>query len=78
MTSYTADFYRTQRDGARRSAEVVVPIVVELVQPHSVVDVGCGVGAWLAVFRQNGIEDIVGVDGPHIERQLLEIPPDRF
>jgi len=78
MTAYTADFYRTHRDGARRSAEAVVPIVVELVQPRSVIDVGCGLGAWLAVFRQHGIEDIWGVDGPHIERQLLEIAPDRF
>jgi SAM-dependent methyltransferase len=78
MTAYTADFYRTHRDGARRSAEAVVPIVVELVQPHSVIDVGCGLGAWLSVFRQHGIEDIWGVDGPHIDRRLLEIPPDRF
>ena len=78
MTEYTADFYRTHRAGARRSAEVVVPIVIELVRPRSVVDVGCGVGAWLAVFRQHGIEDIVGMDGPHIERRLLEIPPERF
>ena len=55
-----------------------MPILLELGQPRSVIDVGCGLGAWLAVFRRHGIADIWGVDGPHVERTLLEIPPDRF
>jgi hypothetical protein len=33
MAASTADFYRTHRDGARRSAETIVPVGVELVQP---------------------------------------------
>jgi SAM-dependent methyltransferase len=78
MTFYTADFYRKHCDGARRSAEAVVPIVLDLVQPRSVIDVGCGLGAWLAVFRGYGIEDVWGLDGPHVDARLLQIPPDRF
>ncbi len=78
MTTYTADFYRMHRDGARRSGQAIVPIVLDLVRPRSVIDVGCGLGVWLSVFRQHGIEDVWGVDGPYVDRRLLEIPPDRF
>lgn len=78
MQPYTADYYRSLRDGARRSAEVVVPVVLRLGRPRSVVDVGCGVGTWLAVFRELGVEDICGVDGDYVDREQLEIPPSYF
>jgi ribosomal protein L11 methylase PrmA len=60
---YTDAYYRALRDGARRSAEVVVPLVLRLTRLRSVLDVGCGRGTWLAVFRENGVEDVCGVDG---------------
>jgi SAM-dependent methyltransferase len=78
MSGYTPDFYRSHRDGSRRSAEAIVPIVLDLVQPRSVIDVGCGLGAWLAVFREHGVEDVWGVDGSYVDRRLLQIPPERF
>jgi SAM-dependent methyltransferase len=75
---YTTTFYECVAEGVERSAEVVVPIVVELIRPQSVIDVGCGAGHWLSVFMQNGIGDIVGVDGGWIQAQVLKIPADRF
>jgi SAM-dependent methyltransferase len=78
MGYYTADYYRALQEGARRSAEVIVPLVLELVQPRSVIDVGCGVGTWLSVFKECDVADIWGVDGEHIERAMLEFPPERF
>jgi SAM-dependent methyltransferase len=75
---YTADFYAGLEASARRSAEAIVPLVVELVRPASVVDVGCGLGVWLSVFRQLGIEDVLGIDGEHVDRTALEIPEDSF
>ena len=77
-TSYTERFYRNQRDGSRASAQEIVPLVMELVAPRSVVDVGCGLGTWLAVFRTHGVEDVVGVDGPYVDPTLIEIPADRM
>jgi hypothetical protein len=76
--AYTSEFFEAHRAGARRSAGAVVPLVLRLVQPHSVVDVGCGQGAWLAVFREHGVEDILGVDGDYVDRRQLEIPAERF
>lgn len=47
---------------AGQSARVVVPFVVERFHPTSVLDVGCGIGAWLATFKAFGVADVMGVD----------------
>lgn len=78
MQLYTEQFYIDQRKSSRRSANEIVPLVLELIQPKSVIDVGCGVGAWLSVFRECGIEDILGVDGNWVDKNMLEIPENRF
>ena len=64
--------------GSLRSAEVIVPTVLELVDPKSVIDIGCGVGTWLSVYRKHGVEEIQGVDGDYINRDLLMIDATDF
>jgi hypothetical protein len=49
--------------GAQSSARVIVPLVMELTHPRSVIDVGCGNGSWLSVFNKHGVEDFLSVDG---------------
>jgi len=75
---YTKDYYHVIRDGSLRSAEIIVPLVLKLLPVTSVVDVGCGVGAWLAVFRKLGIDDVFGLDGEYVADEILQIPMDRF
>jgi SAM-dependent methyltransferase len=75
---YGRRFFESQAPTARRSAQVVVPLVLKLIQATSVVDVGCGTGAWLSTFHEAGVEDILGIDGGYVDRSLLEIPQDRF
>jgi SAM-dependent methyltransferase len=75
---YTREFFLDQRTDALTSARHVVPIVMDLVAPRSVVDVGCGVGAWLAAFAEHGVVDFVGLDGGYVDRSALMIPPNRF
>lgn len=75
---YIETFYRQLRDGCARSAEVIVPIVLALLPIRSVVDVGCGEGAWLAAFRKFGVEDILGIDGDYVDRKALQIPAEWF
>src|SRR5688572_26586138 len=75
---YTVRFYEERREGARRSARAIVPIVLDLLRPRSLVDIGGGEGTWLAVFREHGVEDVLGVDGPWVDRSRLEIPAGRF
>src|SRR5215475_6757738 len=69
---YDASFFDSQREESLRSARVVVPVVVSLVGPvRSVVDFGCGVGAWLKAFEENGAEDVLGYDGDYVDRDKL-------
>ena len=63
MQIYTEEFYKTKKEGSRRTAEAIVPLVLALVKPQSVVDVGCGLGTWLSVFKDFGVKDVFGIDG---------------
>ena len=76
--TYSSDYFRRIEEGSRHSAEVVVPLVIDLVSPESVIDVGCGTGAWLSVFVAHGVSDVAGVDGDYIDRRALRIPVDLF
>jgi SAM-dependent methyltransferase len=58
------------------AAQLIVPLLVGIAEPRSVLDVGCGLGSWLAEFADRGIE-IAGVDG-FDPGPRLEIPRDRF
>ena len=63
---------------ATRSARAIVPAVIEWTRPRSVVDVGCGRGAWLGVWAANGVGDIQGIDGDYVDRTRLAIPAEAF
>jgi SAM-dependent methyltransferase len=56
----------------------VVPIIMDLVKPTSLLDVGCGTGTWLKAFEEKGISDYVGVDADYLDRTLLQIPEAKF
>src|SRR5436309_2415300 len=75
---YSPQYYSRLKNGASESAKAVVPVVLDLVQPKSVIDLGCGTGAWLAEFKRLGVADTLGVDGPHIPINQLEIDPHDF
>jgi SAM-dependent methyltransferase len=72
--SYDEAFYRAAADDARRSARVIVPLVLEQLQVGSVVDVGCGWGSWLAVFREFGATALLGLDQSAVDPARLEFP----
>ena len=54
------------------SPSVVVPIINSLLEPKSVVDFGCGLGTWLKVFKDSGIDNLLGLDGDWIDRSKFE------
>jgi SAM-dependent methyltransferase len=64
--------------GALRSARVIVPLVVDALGCRSVLDVGCGTGAWLSVYRDCGVTDATGIDGTYVDRRRLMIPDESF
>jgi SAM-dependent methyltransferase len=65
-------------DTSKPSAEVIVPLVLQLLKVNSVIDVGCGVGTWLSVFKEYGVDDLFGLDGDWVDQRLLQIPQKCF
>lgn len=62
-----------------RAAEAFLPILIkEIGLPRSVVDVGCGTGTWLHVFKKLGVEKILGIDGDNVDAGQLHIDQSEF
>lgn len=76
-THYTDKFFQ-ERINSLKSARHIVPLVLELLHPKSVVDVGCGTGEFLYIFRENGVKDIFGIDGEWVNKKKLRIPENLF
>lgn len=76
--TYDSEFFAFVHRSAARSAKRVVPLLLELFRPRSVVDLGCGLGTWLAAFGELGVEDRLGVDGDYVDLTRLEIPRSDF
>ncbi|ANP44591.1 methyltransferase domain-containing protein [Candidatus Viadribacter manganicus] len=77
-TPYNSGFYDRQSDGSRRSADAVVPLLLEWFSPKSVLDIGCGVGTWCAAFEHAGVPLVAGLDGPWVDRAQLQMQPNGF
>ena len=75
---YDAAFFESLEEGSGRSAAIVADLVVSALDPHSIVDVGCATGLWLAAFRKQGVADTLGVDGPWVDPARFAGPPETF
>jgi SAM-dependent methyltransferase len=62
MVEFNSGYYQSLSDASAASARVVVPYLMQLFAPASVVDVGCGSGHWLDAFGALGVERLVGLD----------------
>jgi SAM-dependent methyltransferase len=76
--SKNMNFIHTLEIHNTKAAKEIVPRIIDLLHPKSVVDVGCGLGSWLSVFEDFGIKDIVGIDGNYVNRSLMYINEDKF
>jgi len=75
-----AKYIHTESVHNTNSAKIIVPLILNLLKPSSVLDVGCGIGTWLRIFSDNGVKDIMGIDGEYVDRNLLSkyINPSQF
>ncbi|HYU46031.1 MAG TPA: class I SAM-dependent methyltransferase [Terriglobales bacterium] len=70
---YDQAFFEAQQFRSRRSAGIVLPVVFGLIgRPRSIVDIGCGVGTWLAAAKELGVPEVLGIDG-HEQREMMQI-----
>lgn len=76
--TYQDKWFARRQTKTQEAAQHVVQAILDIVQPKSVIDVGCGTGEFLAAFQSQGISDILGIDGPYVKKELLAIAPDAF
>jgi SAM-dependent methyltransferase len=75
---YTETFFSSISAGSAASSEAVLPVVFDLCGlPKSMLDVGCGSGAWLATAQRLGVTEVQGVDG-FVPDEQLAIDMDQF
>lgn len=70
---YSAEWYNKKRSRKFVSVKQLGPVLNSYIRPHSVVDVGCGFGAFLCAYQEEGVETILGIDGPWVDDDLLLI-----
>lgn len=77
---YTGNGYYTDRhEKTVHSANKILSVVLDVLPNiRSAVDVGCGIGTWLSVLKEKGVEEIYGLDGDWVDKDLLEISKDCF
>lgn len=61
-----------------QSAHEIAKELWEIIQPKSIVDVGCGIGLFLEAFSRRGATDVWGIDGEWVDLDKLRIPKEHF
>jgi SAM-dependent methyltransferase len=75
---YTKEFYIENHNSSQPSAEVIVPLILDKIKCNKIVDVGCGDGTWLNVFKRHGVNEILGIDGSYVDENILVIQQENF
>jgi SAM-dependent methyltransferase len=70
------DLFGWLRETSASAAAAVVPLVIRIAHPRSVLDVGCGNGVWLTTFAMHAIDDVLGIDVAPPE--MVDLPADRY
>lgn len=74
---YNKDFFSHVDRTSEQSSAVIVPLVMDLINPASVIDIGCGTGCWLLEFKKNGVKQVLGIDA-FVEDDQRHIEADEY
>lgn len=64
-------YIHTNKFHNMEAPRVIVEKVLEVIQPKSVIDIGCGLGTFLKAFKENDIYDVLGLDGSWVDKKML-------
>lgn len=78
---YSEKFFKSLDDSSSEKRSMYlkyyIPVLKDLCDIHSVLDVGCGIGVLLRSFLSAGVEHVVGIDG-YEGGELLQIPHESY
>lgn len=74
---YNSNFHDFHFLDSIDSAKEVVPLLLSYFKPLTVLDVGCGLGTWLTIFKEKGCE-VFGIDGDYVKKEDLVIDKNNF
>jgi len=77
VDTYDSDFYTFNLETQTDSAVALLKAITKVVQPKSVIDVGCGVGLIANKFLEFGASEVRGIDGDYVDRSKLQLD-ERF
>jgi hypothetical protein len=66
-----AQYHHTEQIHNLSAPKEIVPVIMQLINPNSVIDIGCGLGTFLSVFKSAGVQEIMGIDGSWCDQKLL-------
>jgi len=72
---YNKDFYARCVSKYGEFAKEVIPVLIEQLNPKSVVDIGCGAGMYIKSFYDQGV-DVVGYEG-NTEAKTYGLLPEK-
>src|SRR3954469_8626204 len=78
MNMNKVNYIHTEEIHNSNSATAFIPVLNKYITPQSVLDVGCGTGTWLKVFKDLGAETVLGIDGPNVDQKMLSIKKNEF
>ena len=73
MSTYDSAFFEYINEGSASSAAAIIPLVKRHFNVRSVIDFGCGQGAWLREWRRSGAQEVLGLDGDYVDKNALLI-----
>ena len=73
MSIYDSAFFEYINEGSTNSAATIIPLIRSYFKVRSVIDFGCGQGAWLREWRRSGAQEVLGLDGDYISKDALLI-----
>jgi SAM-dependent methyltransferase len=72
------DYNHAQNTHTLEGARTALAVLLSMIRPGSMLDVGCGTGVWLLAASELGVSDFVGIDGVDIPERELHIPSHHF
>lgn len=78
MYVYDSAFQNMAATGSAYAARLIISATKTILPVKSVVDIGCARGTWLREWQEQGVGDVVGVDGDYVDRSKLEIDSRHF